>query len=60
MKKVYLTIYDMGAGHRSTANALKEVIEARKLPWQVEVIEVLKEIFGTTRPQFVYNNWVLK
>ncbi|MDJ0734079.1 MAG: UDP-N-acetylglucosamine--LPS N-acetylglucosamine transferase [Nostocaceae cyanobacterium] len=60
MKKVYFTIYDMGAGHRSTANALKEVIEKRELPWQVEVVEVFKEIFGTSRPQFVYNNLVLK
>lgn len=60
MKKVYFMIYDMGAGHRSTANALKEVIEQQKLPWQVEVVEVFKEVFGTTRPQFVYNNLVLK
>ena len=60
MKNIYFTIYDMGAGHRSTANALKEVIEQQKLPWKVEVVEVFKEVFGTTRPQFVYNNWVLK
>ena len=60
MKKVYFMIYDMGAGHRSTANALKEVIEQQKLSWQVEVVEVFKEVFGTTRPQFVYNNLVLK
>ena len=60
MKKIYFTIYDMGAGHRSTANALKEVIEQRKLPWKVEIVEVFQEIFGTTRPQFVYNNLVLK
>jgi 1,2-diacylglycerol 3-beta-galactosyltransferase len=60
MKKIYFTIYDMGAGHRSTANALKEVIEQQKLPWKVEVVEVFQEVFGTTRPQFVYNNWVLK
>jgi 1,2-diacylglycerol 3-beta-galactosyltransferase len=60
MKKVYFMIYDMGAGHRSTANALKEVIEQYKIPWKVEVVEVFKEVFGMTRPQFVYNNWVLK
>lgn len=60
MKKVYFVIYDMGGGHRSTANALKEVIEQQKLSWQVEVVEVFKEVFGTTRPQFVYNNLVLK
>ncbi len=60
MKKIYFTIYDMGAGHRSTANALKEVIEQRKFPWEIQIVEVFKEVFGTTRPQFVYNNWVLK
>ncbi len=60
MKRIYFPIYDMGAGHRSTANALKEVIETRKLPWKVEVFEVFKEVFGTSRPQFVYNNLVLK
>lgn len=60
MKKVYFTIYDMGGGHRSTANALAEVIQQRGLPWQVEVVEVLKEVFDLTRPQYVYNNLILK
>lgn len=60
MKKVYLMIYDMGAGHRSTANALREVIAQRKLPWQIQVVEVFKEIFGTSTPQYIYNNLILK
>jgi 1,2-diacylglycerol 3-beta-galactosyltransferase len=60
IKKVYFTIYDMGAGHRSTANALKAVIESRNLPWQVEIVEVLKDVLGTTFPQFFYNTWILK
>ncbi|MCU0534547.1 MAG: UDP-N-acetylglucosamine--LPS N-acetylglucosamine transferase [Hydrococcus sp. Prado102] len=60
MKKICFTIYDMGGGHRSTANALKEVIEQRNLPWQVEVVEVFREVFGTNLPQFIYNNFVLK
>lgn len=60
MKKVYLTIYDLGGGHRSSANALKEVIEKQKLPWQVEVVEVFREVFGTNLPQYIYNNLVLK
>lgn len=59
-KKVIFAIYDMGAGHRSTANALKEVIESRKLPWDVEVVEVLKDVFNTTFPQYFYNTWILK
>lgn len=60
MKKVYLMIYDMGGGHRSSANALKEVIEKRKLPWEIQVVEVFKEIFGMSFPQNFYNNLVLK
>ena len=60
MKKVCFAIYDMGAGHRSTANALKQVIEARNLPWQVEIVEVLKDILGTTFPQYFYNTFILK
>ncbi len=50
----------MGAGHRSSANALKEVIEKRNLPWKIEVVEVFKEIFGMTFPQYFYNNLALK
>jgi UDP-N-acetylglucosamine:LPS N-acetylglucosamine transferase len=60
MKKVCFMIYDMGAGHRSTANALNEVIRQQGLPWQVEIVEVLREVLGVTFPQFFYNNWVLK
>ncbi|MEM7591791.1 MAG: UDP-N-acetylglucosamine--LPS N-acetylglucosamine transferase, partial [Cyanobacteria bacterium P01_A01_bin.83] len=60
MKKVCFAIYDMGGGHRSTANALIEVIRQRGLPWQVQVVEVLQEVFGVNRPQYVYNNWILK
>lgn len=60
MKKVYLMIADMGGGHRSIANALKEVIEKRQLPWEVTVVEFLKEIVGTDTPQNIYNNVTLQ
>lgn len=60
MKKIYFAIFDMGGGHRTTANALQEVIKQRNLPWQVEVIEVFKEIFGTSFSQDFYNNLTLK
>jgi UDP-N-acetylglucosamine:LPS N-acetylglucosamine transferase len=60
MKKVYFIFHDMGAGHRSTANALKEVIEKRQLPWEVQAVEVFKEVFGTSLPQYVYNKFVLQ
>ncbi len=60
MKQVYLMIYDSGAGHRSIANALKTVIEQRQLPWEVHIVEAFKEIIGTSAPQDVYNNLILK
>jgi 1,2-diacylglycerol 3-beta-galactosyltransferase len=60
MKKVYFMIYDMGAGHRSTANALKEVIEQRKLPWEVKIVEVFKEVFNQSINHYIYNELILK
>ncbi|HLP87794.1 MAG TPA: UDP-N-acetylglucosamine--LPS N-acetylglucosamine transferase [Nostocaceae cyanobacterium] len=60
MKKVYFMIYDLGAGHRSTANALKQVIEQQNLPWEIKIVDVFKEIFSTSLPHYVYNNFVLK
>ena len=60
MKKVYLMIYDLGAGHRSTANALQKVIEKRQLPWEIHIVDAFKEIIGTTAPHYVYNQLILK
>lgn len=50
----------MGTGHRSTANALQALIEERELPYQVQVVELFKEVFGTGVRQFIYNNIILK
>lgn len=60
MKKVYLMVYDAGAGHRSTANALQKVIEQRQLPWEVHLVEPFKEVLGTSASQDFYNNFVLQ
>lgn len=60
MKKVCLMICDMGGGHRSSANALQEVIKKRQLPWEVEIVEFFKEIVGTNTPQNIYNNFTLQ
>lgn len=60
MKKVYFMIYDMGAGHRSTANALKEVIQQRKLPWEIQIVEVFKEVFNQNINHYIYNELILK
>ncbi|MBD2727332.1 UDP-N-acetylglucosamine--LPS N-acetylglucosamine transferase [Nostoc sp. FACHB-892] len=60
MKKVYLMIYDAGAGHRSTAKALQKVIEERKLPWEIHLVEAFIEILGTSASQDFYNKFVLQ
>lgn len=60
MKKVYLMIYDLGGGHRSTANALQQIIEKRHLPWEIHIVDVFKEIIGTMAPHQIYNNLILK
>lgn len=54
MEKVYLLITDAGGGHRSTANALQEVIKKRQLPWQIYVVNFYKEIIGIN-PEDGYN-----
>lgn len=60
MKKVYFMIYDMGAGHRSTANALTEVVEKRGLPWQIQIVDVFKEVFNQNINHHIYNELILK
>ena len=47
MKKIDLLFFDAGGGHRSAANALKEVIEQQQRPWQISLVnvqEVLDEL----------------
>ncbi|MBN3907023.1 MAG: UDP-N-acetylglucosamine--LPS N-acetylglucosamine transferase [Nostoc sp. NMS1] len=60
LKKVYLMIYDAGAGHRSTAKALQKLIEQRQLPWEIHLVEAFKEIIGTSSSQNFYNNVILQ
>ncbi len=40
MKKLDLMFFDAGGGHRSAANALKQVIEQQKRPWEVRLVNV--------------------
>ena len=40
MKKIDLLYFDAGGGHRSAANALKEVIERQSRPWRVELVNL--------------------
>jgi glycosyl transferase family 28 len=40
MKKIDLLFFDAGGGHRSAANALKEVIEQQRRPWQISLVNL--------------------
>jgi hypothetical protein len=40
MKKIDLLFFDAGGGHRSAANALKEVIEQQERPWQIGLVNI--------------------
>src|SRR5689334_13355927 len=62
-KKIDLLFFDAGGGHRSAANALKEVIERQQKPWEVRLLnlqealdelDVFRKLFGV-RLQDCYN-----
>jgi UDP-N-acetylglucosamine:LPS N-acetylglucosamine transferase len=68
MKRIDLFFFDAGGGHRSAANALKQVIEQEKRPWDVrlvnlqeilEELDVFKKITGV-RSEDVYNLFLRK
>src|SRR5712664_813883 len=40
MKKIDLLFFDAGGGHRSAANALKEVIKQQERPWQIGLVNI--------------------
>jgi len=40
MKRIDLVFFDAGGGHRAAANALRQVIEAEKRPWEIRVINL--------------------
>jgi UDP-N-acetylglucosamine:LPS N-acetylglucosamine transferase len=63
MKRVELVFFDAGGGHRSAANALQYVIGQRKLPWDVNLMnlqelldsmDIFRKITGV-RLQDLYN-----
>jgi hypothetical protein len=40
LQKIDLLYFDAGGGHRSAANALKEVIELQNRPWRIELVNI--------------------
>lgn len=44
VKTIHLIFFDAGGGHRSAANALRQVIEQQQCPWKVEMLN-LQELF---------------
>jgi 1,2-diacylglycerol 3-beta-galactosyltransferase len=68
MKRIDLIFFDAGGGHRSAANALKQVMEQQGRPWDVrlvnlqqvlESLDVFKKITGI-RSEDVYNLFLRK
>src|SRR2546422_140251 len=44
MKKIDLLFFDAGGGHRSAANALKEVIERQHRPWRISLVNLQEQL----------------
>jgi hypothetical protein len=44
VKKLDLLYFDAGGGHRSAANALKDVIERQDRPWQISLVNLQQEL----------------
>lgn len=40
MKKVDLLYFDAGGGHRSAANALRDVIQEQERPWEIQLVHL--------------------
>jgi UDP-N-acetylglucosamine:LPS N-acetylglucosamine transferase len=68
MKRIHLLFFDAGGGHRSAANALKQVFEQQGREWEVhlvnlqqvlESLDVFKKITGI-RSEDVYNLFLRK
>jgi len=68
LKTIHLIFFDAGGGHRSAANALKQVISQQGRPWQVELVnlqelldslDVFRKLTGV-RMQDIYNTTLRK
>jgi hypothetical protein len=44
MKKIDFLFFDAGGGHRSAANALKDVIEQQQRPWQISLVHLQEQL----------------
>jgi UDP-N-acetylglucosamine:LPS N-acetylglucosamine transferase len=44
MKKLDFIYFDAGGGHRAAANALRQVIERERLPWEVRLMNLQEQL----------------
>ncbi len=49
-KKIILFITDAGGGHRASAASLKAAAEALKLPWDVRIVNIYREVWNHSEP----------
>ena len=68
VKRLNFLFFDAGGGHRAAANALRDTIQKRELPYQVELVnvqelldefDIFRKISGY-RVQDIYNNLLKK
>lgn len=44
MRKLDFLYFDAGGGHRAAANALKQVVESQKRPWEIRLVNLQHEM----------------
>ncbi len=49
-KKVFLYITDAGGGHRASAVSLKAAAETLKLPWDIRIVNIYRDVWRRTEP----------
>ena len=68
MKRLNFLFFDAGGGHRAAATALRATIEKRRLPFEIELInmqdlldefDIFRKLSGL-RAQDIYNNLLKK
>ena len=68
VKRLNFLFFDAGGGHRAAATALRAIIEKRRLPFEIELInmqelldefDIFRKLSGV-RAQDIYNNLLKK
>ncbi|WP_028975498.1 MGDG synthase family glycosyltransferase [Spirochaeta cellobiosiphila] len=58
--KVIIAITDSGGGHRASANALYSEFKRLHLPWQIKIVNIVKDVWKEGWGEAIYNSLILK